>query len=312
MSVLTSLSADLLFDIFLNHITPILFSAGIGFLFGKVFHPDVKTLARVAFYVFSPCLVFTGLTTSGVGGGEFWRLAAFTASVITVSGTVAWVAARVFGFSRSLTAALILSNMFVNSGNYGLPLNLFAFGEPGLAHALIYFSTSTLFVYSIGVFIASRGRRSTREALLGVLKVPALYALAAAGIALALDADIPVIVGRPIGVLAQAAIPVMLILLGMQLGRATRPQQWSWIGLAAGLRLLIAPLIAFSLARFFQLTGPARQAGVVEASMPTAVITTILALEYDVEPSLVTGAVFVTTLGSPLVLTPLVAILQTG
>ena len=104
----------------------------------------------------------------------------------------------------------------------------------------------------------------------------------------------------------------MLILLGMQLGKAARPERLSWIGVAAGLRLIAAPLIAFILARAFQLTGAARQAAIVEASMPTAVITTIVALEYDAEPALVTGAVFATTLGSPIVLTPLIALLQSG
>jgi predicted permease len=75
--------------------------------------------------------------------------------------------------------------------------------------------------------------------------------------------------------------------------------------------MLIMPLIAFGLASFFQLTGPSRDAAILQAAMPSAVIITVLALEYNLEPALVTEAVVYTTLISPLTLTPLIAFLHT-
>ena len=72
----------------------------------------------------------------------------------------------------------------------------------------------------------------------------------------------------------------------------------------------MAPLVALGLVSLLGLTGPARQAGVVLASMPVAVVTTILALEFDVAPAFVTSAVFLSTLLSPLTLTPLIAYLR--
>ena len=78
---------------------------------------------------------------------------------------------------------------------------------------------------------------------------------------------------------------------------------------AVTLSLVVAPLVALALASLLGLSGPTRQAGVALASMPVAVITTILALEFDVAPAFVTNAVFVSTLLSPLTLTPLIAYL---
>ena len=75
------------------------------------------------------------------------------------------------------------------------------------------------------------------------------------------------------------------------------------------MRLLVAPLLAIGLSRIFGLTGPAYQATVLEAGMPTAVLTTVLATEFDCLPSFVTTVVFVTTILSPLTLTPLLYIL---
>ena len=102
----------------------------------------------------------------------------------------------------------------------------------------------------------------------------------------------------------------MLLILGMQLAKVKLILRWQWISLVILLRMLIMPVIAFGLASLFQLTGDGRRAAITEASMPTAVIVTVLALEYDLEPTLITEAVVVTTLISPLTLTPIIAILQ--
>jgi predicted permease len=69
-------------------------------------------------------------------------------------------------------------------------------------------------------------------------------------------------------------------------------------------------LVALGLASILGISGSARQAGVVLASMPVAVVTTILSLEFDVAPAFVTSAVFMSTLLSPLTLTPLIAYLR--
>ena len=81
-------------------------------------------------------------------------------------------------------SAFLLVVMFSNGGNYGLPVVLFAFGRDALSHASVYFVTSAVLVYTVGVLLAASGRRSIRRALLGILKVPAAWAVAAAAIVL--------------------------------------------------------------------------------------------------------------------------------
>jgi predicted permease len=83
---------------------------------------------------------------------------------------------------RKMVAALMLSCMFVNAGNYGLSLNLFAFGEPAMARAVVYYIISTMGLYSLGVLVASNGDIRIRHAIKTILKVPALYAIGLAGL----------------------------------------------------------------------------------------------------------------------------------
>jgi len=79
--------------------------------------------------------------------------------------------------------------------------------------------------------------------------------------------------------------------------------------ITVGMRLLVSPLLALALGLIIGLSGPVRQAATLEAAMPTAVLTTVLATEYNARPTFVTAAVFVTTLLSPLTITPLLAYL---
>ena len=104
-------------------------------------------------------------------------------------------------------------------------------------------------------------------------------------------------------------LPMMIVVLGMQLERATMPEKPWPVVMAVSLSLLAAPLVALGLAALLNVSGSARQASVILASMPVAVITTILALEFDVAPTFVTSTVFLSTLLSPLTLTPLLAYL---
>jgi predicted permease len=160
------------------------------------------------------------------------------------------------------------------------------------------------------VFVASSGKSGDRKALTGVFKIPAVYGVLAAGVVILSKTTLPPPVMRPIELLSGASLPMMMLVLGMQLERASKPENPLLIGLAIVLTLVISPLLALGMVNILGLSGAARQAAVIEASMPTAVVTTILALEYEVMPSFVTSVVFVSTLLSPITVTLLIALVR--
>jgi predicted permease len=197
-----------------------------------------------------------------------------------------------------------------NSGNYGLPVALLAFGREALAFASVYFLASSLFSYTGGILLAASGRRSLRDAVVGVIRVPAVYGAALAALSMAFEWALPAALMRPVTMMSDAALPVMILVLGMQLERATWPERPIMVAAAVGLSIVVTPLAAIGIAELVGLRGAAFQAGVLQASMPTAVITTILALEFDVTPNFVTSVVCLSTLLSPMTVTLLIAYLQ--
>ncbi len=303
-------TAQLLLSIFASDILPIFVIAGVGFLLARYVGVQVRTLSHVTFHALAPALVFTVLTTSTVTGAEFGRMAAFYVLVASAAGVMAWLTAKAMGLDRPSLSAFLLVVVCSNSGNYGLPVALLAFGPQALAFASVYFVLSAIFSYTGGVLLAASGRRSILQALAGVGRVPAVYGAVAAGLTMALDLPVPEAIVRPVTLLSDAALPIMVLVLGMQLERATLPERPGMVAAAAALSLLATPLAAFGVAHLLELKGPALQAGVLQASMPAAVITTILALEFEVSPNFVTSVVCVTTLLSPLTLSVLIAYLQ--
>ena len=300
----------ILISIFAADILPIFLIASTGFLLARRLNTNVQTLAHVVFYVLTPCLVFNLLVKTNMTGLQFGRMTLVAVLVTAVMGSITYVVAMPLRLTRSELSALLLVVMFSNSGNYGLPVVMFAFGTEALAHATAYFVTTSVMMYTVGVSIAASGRRTVREALVALAKVPPLFGVVAAILVLNSGVSVPVAIMRPVTLLSDAALPMMILILGMQLERASLPKRPALVVMAACLSLVVAPAVALGLTSLLGISGAAWQASVLLASMPAAIVTTILALEFDVAPSFVTSVVFVTTLLSPFTLTPLIAYLM--
>ncbi len=298
-----------LVNLFLNNLLPIILIAGFGYALGHLVKTSPRPLSQVIFYIFSPVLVFKLLSHSQLSGNDILRTVGLAGLSTLLIGLLTWAGGRILRIDGRLMNAVLLLAMFMNAGNFGLPLTMFAFGEAALAHASLFFVTTLMLTNTLGVLIASSGTRSLLQALQGLLKLPTTYALAAGLLFLQFKWQLPNAIDRSVALVADATIPAMLVLLGLQLHAVRWDGQFKALGLASAMRLLAAPLLAIGLSRWMGLNGPAYQAVVLESAMPAAVMTTVLATEFDTEPSFVTTVVFVTTLLSPLTLTPLLAIL---
>jgi malate permease and related proteins len=303
------MSFNELITTFANNLLPILLVGGAGFALGKLLSIDSRSLGRVVFYVFSPLLVFDLMVKSQLNLRQAITTIGYTSSVILVMGILAFLLGRLFQLERTALLAVILTVAFGNTGNYGLPLVKFAFGDDALAVASLFYVTTTILFNTVGVVIASLGHMDLKSALLGLFKVPVVYGVILALLIKGLNIQMPLPLSRTIEIAANGAIPVMLILLGLELTRIEWSHSFRAIGVGVGAKLLLGPIVGILLASLFGLEGHTRQGSVIEAAMPAAVATTVVATEYKLQPSLVTAIVFLGTALSPLTLTPLLVYL---
>jgi hypothetical protein len=294
-----------LLQTFSNNLLPILIISGAGFLLGKFLGVEPRPIGRVSFYILSPILVFDLLTKSQLSLDRIGLMMGYATAVNFLVAGLAYLAGRILRLDRIGLTLVVLTSLFGNAGNYGLPLISFAFGQEALAYASVYFVTNAILINTIGVLIASLGRMNFKESLLGLLKVPATYAILVAIFTIRMGWQLPTPLARTVSLAADGAIPVMLVLLGLELQRAEWTKNIRALSISAVMRLLIGPFVGLGLSSLFGLSDAARQAGVTESAMPSAVLTTVLASEYNLDSSLVTAIIITTTLLSPFTLTPL-------
>jgi predicted permease len=299
-----------LLTLFADNILPILIAAGIGVLLQRYLHPDPRSLSQATMYVLTPCLVFTQLVASDITVMDMILMVVLAFSLMIIMAMLGLGLSRLLRLPPKLTSVFILTIAFMNAGNFGLPFSNYVLGSEGLAWATIFFITSSLTINSLGIYIASAGAFSPRTAIRKLVSFPPLYAVPLALLVRSFDITMPDFLWRPLELLGRAAVPIMLLLLGMQIAYNGFPKRKGLVALSASLRLLVSPMLAYGLTLILGLESVAQQAALIEAAMPTAVFSSVLALEFDIEPDFATGSILVSTLLSPLTLTPLIALLQ--
>ncbi len=283
-----------LLPIFIQTLLPVFLVAAAGYGLASWVALDSKSIGRLLFYLATPSLVFRSLYQSQLDFALLQQLAVVAVSVGIVSGFLGWLISQ--GESRQRRAALILTSAVSNNGNMGIPISFFAFGDIGLALGSIYYVVTSFLSNTLGVIIASSGQTAVATALSQSLRVPVLYA-AMAGLLLNLfQSELPQPLFRAIDLLANAAIPGMLILLGIQLRRAPLTRIPPVILRSTAVRLLMGPLAAWLLCWLLAIDGVERNVLILQAGMPTAVMAAVLSTEYDTEPELVATVILVSTL----------------
>ncbi|AUV80950.1 permease [Salinigranum rubrum] len=312
-----------LLSIFATAILPIFAIAVVGFVLGRTRDIDPGPLNTVTVYVLAPALVFHSLATTELAAGTLASVALAVVAYHVVMILIAEGVGRLVDGATTGVSAIVLVSAFPNSGNFGIPVSEFAFGETGRATAVLYLTTQSVLVYTVGIYIASRG--SSEGALAGVKRVftvPLIYAVLAALAARSLNLVPPAesTAMETLGLVGDSAIPIMLLILGLQLAETNYGATLRQVGTATVLKMGVAPLVAAGVALAIGFSDPTvGRVVVLESAMPAAITPLILLVEFGegevggvpVE-SFVSTVVLVTTLVSIPVLTGLIALLDAG
>ncbi|MBI4340168.1 MAG: AEC family transporter [Chloroflexi bacterium] len=296
-------------SILINAVLPVFVIAGVGVLMGRIFNPDPRPVSRLALYVFAPALIFSSLSAADIQAGEVASVFLFLFILTPIMYGLSWAISWQLRFRGKARNAFLLSTLFPNAVNYGLPVSLFAFGQEGMDRALLFLVPTALLTGTLAIYVAS-GSAGGWRGLLPVLRIPTFWATAAALAINPLDVTLPNAIARPLQTLAGAAIPTMIMVLGLQLSRASLREDLLPGSIAAVVRLVVGPGVAYLCTLLLGMHGVTQQVVIVLSGMPTAVHTIILATEFDSRPNQVTSAVAISTGASLVTLTVLIWTVQ--
>lgn len=291
--------------LFIQVILPVFLIAFAGYIFERRSDVDISALANSALYLFAPSLVFSALVKSSVATGLLGRLSVFMLVYTLLMCVVAVGVARICKFGNDTTRAFALTTSMMNIGNFGLPLVFFAYGEAALDISIVLFVLFNIPLSTLAIVIAQGQGVKWHQAVRNTLKIPIFYSVALAFSCKMLGWQPPDFILRATELLGQAAIPLMLVLLGMQLSRSKISQGWGFFGLATSIRLLLGPIVAIALAALLELDGLTRKIVILQTSTPSAVLPLLYCLRFGTRPDLVSGTILASTLCSALTLTVL-------
>jgi malate permease and related proteins len=296
--------------LFFQVLLPVFLIILAGFTLEKTLRPDFRTLTDCSLYLFTPALVFSSLMRQelrlDLAGNLFLFMLLYTATMLALSMAIA----RLLRFDADTRSALALTTVVMNVGNYGLPLAYFAFGDAGLKVSILTFVMFNIPLGTLAIVLAQGNRAPLGQALRNTLRIPIFHGVLLAMLFKAFGWHLPDTLLRPCELLGQAAIPLMLVLLGMQLARTTHFGQPGFLTLSAALRLVVAPLVAWLLTALLGFQGLTRDVVILQTSTPSAVLPLLYAVRFGTRPDLVASAIFVTTLLSAATLTVLLYLLH--
>lgn len=296
-------------ELFFQVVLPIIAVFGAGYLLQRARILDVKSLATTSIYIFLPALVFTTLYESSFNQG-FTIIIVFAFFLLFMMIVLNKLIARIFKWDQSVESGSILTTAFMNGGNYGVPVMLYSLGEAAMPYAIFFMVLQSLVMNFFGVYYASRSTSGISRAFLTIFKMPATYAAVLAFVFQSIPWEIPDSVYSTLTMVGDAAIPLMMVMLGMQLASITSLKfNWQVISSAVVIRMIISPLLAFLFIWILPVEPVIGSVILIVAAMPSAATTTMYAIEFDTEPDLVSSITLVTTLISIVSVTVLLNII---
>ncbi len=274
----------------LEIVAPVFLLAAVGFVWVKLgYEYRVEFVTRIAMTLSVPALIFTALMSTQI---DATALAALSLAALVAYGLVTVAMWLLVSAGRLDRRTFLAPLIFGNTGNLGLPLALFAFGDVGLGYAVVVFAVMAIISFTFGIWLVSEGGSPLK-----VIKEPLVGATVLGAIFLWQGWQTPTFLTNALELIGQMAIPMMLITLGVAVARL-KPGSYGLATLLSALKAALCVACATVTGLWFNLSPTALAVLIVQVATPVAVTSYLLAEKYGADSDSVAGLVVVSTLMS--------------
>jgi predicted permease len=260
----------------------------VGFLWVKLGHEyRMEFITRLSMTLSVPALIFTALMKSDLDPAALTTVSLAAVVAYGALTVVFWAIVRGMGMERRTYLAPLI---FGNTGNVGLPLALFAFGQAGLGYAVVIFAVMILWSFTFGVWLVAGGGSPWR-----VVREPAMLATVLGAVFLWQGWQTPLWLTHSLDLLGQIAIPMMLITLGVAVARLSHGRMGRAVWISLG-RAVVCLAVAMAVGWAFALEPVAFAVLILQVATPIAVTSYMLAEKYGADAEAVAGLVIASTL----------------
>ncbi len=265
----------------------------IGFIAGRTLPLQPQTLSQLTLFVLSPALVIDSLYRTTLSAQSSAKLFLGYALTSVLIYCLVLAITKITKTSPSFRKTLIATSLFPNNGNMGLPVVTFALGTAGLERAIVCLISSSILLFCFGPALLQG--KGILYGLKLTLRLPLIWSLLVGFSWHFFSIQFPFELDKGIQTLGSAAIPVALILLGMQLSNTDFNLGIKEI-FTVTTRLLVSPFIAYTVGNFLSLEELSLQVLVLQCAMPTAVNSLVVVTEFGGNTDLVARAIVLSTI----------------
>jgi predicted permease len=262
----------------------------------------IQEMNRFVFLFPLPVLIFTGIVKSDPGDVEFTHILSVVIPTVIIL-CVSLMTGLMIGLKQGKLGSFVQTTFHGNVSYIGLAVLFYMLGEEGLKRGSILIGFLILINNTLAIAILSwtqHQHKNILKAFLPIIKTPVIVATFCGIAILYLKISIPGVLLRGMGIVANIALPMALIIIGASITIGTIQKSFALSGTITFLKLIVLPACSLLLCKLFGIPLREMLPGIILLATPTATTSYILAREIGGDTDIASGAVTLSTLASPL------------
>lgn len=294
-------------------IISIVLMIGLGYFLKRIdflSEKDIDPLNKIVMYILMPCMIFSALYSADMSLLPTLGILPFVILTASIgSGVISYIVLKRLHYDDKKIWSVLVTVMIANTAFMGYPVNLGVYGHPGFLRAIFCDLATTCMFLLLSFVLVLKFGGTVKRAFREILLFPPLWAVVLGISFNLLNIPIGPVLDKTVNYLADGAIPLIMISLGLSIELGGLARSKAMVIFTSIVKLGVFPLIALIVVSLLGLTGLQHDVGIIEAAMPSGMLSLLLAITYKLDYELTSDCILINTVISLITLTIIMTLL---
>lgn len=280
-------------------IISIVLMIGLGYFLKRIdflSEKDIDPLNKIVMYILMPCMIFSALYSADMSLLPTLGILPFVILTASIgSGVISYIVLKRIHYDDKKIWSVLVTVMIANTAFMGYPVNLGVYGHPGFLRAIFCDLATTCMFLLLSFVLVLKFGGTVKRALREILLFPPLWAVVLGISFNLLNIPIGPVLDKTVNYLADGAIPLIMISLGLSIELGGLARSKAMVIFTSIVKLGVFPLIALVVVSLLGLTGLQHDVGIIEAAMPSGMLSLLLAITYKLDYELTSDCILINT-----------------
>lgn len=280
-------------------IISIVLMIGLGYFLKRIdflSEKDIDPLNKIVMYILMPCMIFSALYSADMSLLPTLGILPFVILTESIgSGVISYIVLKRLHYDDKKIWSVLVTVMIANTAFMGYPVNLGVYGHPGFLRAIFCDLATTCMFLLLSFVLVLKFGGTVKRAFREILLFPPLWAVVLGISFNLLNIPIGPVLDKTVNYLADGAIPLIMISLGLSIELGGLARSKAMVIFTSIVKLGVFPLIALIVVSLLGLTGLQHDVGIIEAAMPSGMLSLLLAITYKLDYELTSDCILINT-----------------